>query len=89
MQFEILKNPGIDFYSGCRKTSQGGGANLIPKKVGPPYPQILDPPLRFVSKLSRQSVSPSTDHELNLWSVDGETDCRDNLLTNLMQNIGE
>ena len=36
MQFEILKNPGIDFYSGFRKTSQGGGANLIPKKVGPP-----------------------------------------------------
>ena len=25
MQFEILKNPGIDFYSGFRKTSQGGG----------------------------------------------------------------
>ena len=46
VQFEILKNPGIDFYSGFRKTSEGGGgANLIPKKVGPPYPQILDPPL--------------------------------------------
>ena len=39
VQFEILKNPGIDFYSGFRKTSQvggGGGAILIPKKVGPP-----------------------------------------------------
>ena len=36
VQFEILKNPGIDFYSGFRKTSHGGGgANLIPKKVGP------------------------------------------------------
>ena len=37
VQFEILKNPGMDFYSGFRKTSQGGGggANLIPKKVGP------------------------------------------------------
>ena len=43
-----IRNPktsSIDFYSGFRKTSQGGGANLIPKKVGPPYPQILDPPL--------------------------------------------
>ena len=36
VQFEILKNPGIDFYSGFRKTSQGGGAILIHKKVGPP-----------------------------------------------------
>ena len=38
VQFEILKIPGIDyFYSGFRKTSQGGGgANLIPKKMGPP-----------------------------------------------------
>ena len=26
-----------------------GGANIIPKKVGPPYPQILDPPLICVS----------------------------------------
>ena len=25
----------------------------------------------------------------NLWSVDGESDCRDSLLTNSMQNIGE
>ena len=36
VQFEILKNPGIDFYSGFRKTSQGGVAILIPKKSGPP-----------------------------------------------------
>ena len=41
--------------------------------------------IEFVSKLSRQSVSPSTDHQFNLWSVDSETDCRDNLLTNSMQ----
>ena len=27
--------------------------------------------------------------DANLWSVDGETDCRDSLLTNSMQNIGE
>ena len=52
VQFEILKNPGIDFYSGFRKTSQGGGANLIPKKVGPPYPQILDPPLTYARNFS-------------------------------------
>ena len=25
MQFEILKNPGIDFYSGFRENAQGGG----------------------------------------------------------------
>ena len=25
----------------------------------------------------------------NLWSVDGESDCRDSLLTNSIQNIGE
>ena len=24
VQFEILRNPGIDFYSGFRKASQGG-----------------------------------------------------------------
>ena len=72
VQFEILKNPGIDFYGGFIKKIQvytfivasekktqrggairnpkktvivasgkplkggGGGANLIPKKVGPP-----------------------------------------------------
>ena len=31
------QNPGIDFYSGFRKPSQGGGgAILIPKKVPPP-----------------------------------------------------
>ena len=41
--------------------------------------------IEFVSKLSRQSVSPSTDHKLNWWSVDGETDCRDSLLTNSIQ----
>ena len=35
VQFEILKKSGIDFYSGFRKTSQGG-AILIPKKVDPP-----------------------------------------------------
>ena len=80
--------------------------------------------IEFVSKLSRQSVSPSTDHKLNwwsvdgesdwqtrcklmvgrrwnwlswqftdkldanLWSVDGEIDCRDSLLTNSMQTYG-
>ena len=27
--------------------------------------------------------------DANLWSVDGEIDCRDSLLTNSMQNIGE
>ena len=46
MQFEILKNPGIDFYSGFKKkiqvytfivasekkTQGGGGAILNPKK---------------------------------------------------------
>ena len=35
VQFEILKNPGIDFCSGFRENAQGG-AILIPKKVGPP-----------------------------------------------------
>ena len=34
MQFEILKNPGIDFYSGFRKTSQGGRVQFL-KKWGP------------------------------------------------------
>ena len=42
VQFEILKNPGIDFHSGFRKTSQGG-ANLIPKKSGPPVSSNPDP----------------------------------------------
>ena len=34
MQFEILKNPGIDFYSGFRENAQGGGGVQleIPKK---------------------------------------------------------
>ena len=33
VQIEILKNPGIDFYSGFRKNDQGGGgANRNPKK---------------------------------------------------------
>ena len=37
VQFKILKNPGIDFYNVFKKTSQGGGgAILIPNKVGPP-----------------------------------------------------
>ena len=27
--------------------------------------------------------------DANLWSVDGERDCRDSLLTNSIQNIGE
>ena len=36
VQFEILKNPGVDFYSGFRKTSQwGGGGGCNPQKVGP------------------------------------------------------
>ena len=31
---EILKNPGIDFYSGFRKKIiKGGGANRNPKKI--------------------------------------------------------
>ena len=34
-------------------------------------------------------ISPSTDHQFNLWSLDGETDRRDSFLTNSMQNIGE
>ena len=33
VQIEILKNPGIDFYSGFRKNDQGGGANRNPKKI--------------------------------------------------------
>ena len=41
--------------------------------------------IEFVSKLSQQSLSPSTDHQFDLWSVDGESDCRDSLLTNSMQ----
>ena len=45
--------------------------------------------IEFVSKLSRRSVSLSTDHQFNFWSVDGETDRRDSLLTNSMQNIEE
>ena len=56
-KFEILKTPGIDFYSGFRKTSQGGGANLIPKKVGPPYPQILDPPLNLIIYVCPRDVN--------------------------------
>ena len=44
--------------------------------------------IEFVSKLSRQSLSPSTDHQFNLWPVDGESDCRDSLLTNSMQTYG-
>ena len=28
MQIEILKNPGIDFYSGCRINYQGGGVQI-------------------------------------------------------------
>ena len=37
-----------------------------------------------------QSLSPSTDHQFNLWSVDGETDCRDSLLNaNLWSVDGE
>ena len=33
MQFEILKNPGIDFFSGLRENAQGGGVQLeIPPK---------------------------------------------------------
>ena len=31
------------------------------------------------------TYSPSPDHKLNWWSVDGESDCRDSLLTNSMQ----
>ena len=36
MQFEILKNPGIDFYSGFRENAQGGGGCnwKSPKNVG-------------------------------------------------------
>ena len=34
VQFEILKNPGIDFYSGFRENAQGGGAiGNPPKKI--------------------------------------------------------
>ena len=32
VQFEILKNPGIDFYSGFRENSQGGVQLEIPKE---------------------------------------------------------
>ena len=28
VQIEILKNPGIDFYSGLRKNYQGGGVQI-------------------------------------------------------------
>ena len=35
MQFEILKNPVIDFYSGFRGNAQGGSAiGNLPKNVG-------------------------------------------------------
>ena len=36
VQFEILKNPGIDFYSGFRENAQGGGGCnwKSPKNVG-------------------------------------------------------
>ena len=36
MQFEILNNPGIDFYSGFRENAQGGGGAIgnPPKNVG-------------------------------------------------------
>ena len=35
MKFEILKNPGIDFYSGFRGNAQGGSAiGNPPKNVG-------------------------------------------------------
>ena len=68
MQFEILKNPGIDFYSGFRKTSQGGGgANLIPKKVGPPYPQILDPPPSG-ARLSDSDNTANVSH-VKAWEI--------------------
>ena len=36
MQFEILKNPGIDFYSGFRKTSQGGFQKKWPPATSNP-----------------------------------------------------
>ena len=36
MQIEILKNPGIYFYSGLRKNVQGGGGCKPPP---PPLPQ--------------------------------------------------
>ena len=32
VQFEILKNPGIDFYSGFRENAQGGCNWKSPKK---------------------------------------------------------
>ena len=32
VQFEILKNPGIDFYSGFRENAQGGVQLDIPKQ---------------------------------------------------------
>ena len=34
MQFEIIKNPGIDFYSGFRENAQGGAIGNPPKNVG-------------------------------------------------------
>ena len=50
-------------------------------------------PQYFESSLSvnchDSHLAPSTDHKFDLWSVDGESDCRDSLLTNSMQNIGE
>ena len=33
VRFEILKNAGIDFYSGFRKKAQGGGANQNPQNA--------------------------------------------------------
>ena len=44
-------NPGIDFYSGFRKPSQGGGGvqyEILKKCAPPPLPQNLDPPLAYI-----------------------------------------
>ena len=43
VQFEILKITGIDFYSGFKKTSQGGGGGTIrnPKKKLLSYDSVV------------------------------------------------
>ena len=45
-------------------------------------------PQYFASSLSVNCHDSHFHRQFNLWSVDGETDCRDSLLTNSMQTYG-
>ena len=67
VQFESLKNPGIDLYSGFRKTSQGGGVKfeILKKCVRPPPP----PPPNLKTWIRHWKSSDSDDYNIGVNNI--------------------